>query len=443
MSSEAPAEAYGARPARRPDERVVVTGVGVVSSVGVGVDRFWPNIVAGRSGVTVHKEYVGSIYPTWISSHLEDYAAPDFIDRRELRHMARFVVFALDAARQALVDAGLPERLEDENAGVLLGTAVGGLDVTVDTMDLMRAKGGMRVSPSYIVTSPCNMASYHLAETFRVLGYNSTVVTACAAGTQALGEAANVIRRGDADLMLAGGNEAGLCELSVAAFSVNRAFSRRNEEPERASRPFDIERDGFIGGEGAAVFVLERLDRALARGAAIHGEVLGYGASNDAYHRIAPDPTASGAVRAIRSALRSAGIGPEQIDYVNAHATSTPQGDIAETKAIKTVLGERAYQVPVSATKSMIGHLFGAAGAVEGLATLLALRDGVLPPTINLDHPDPECDLDYVPHRARRDPIRIAISNSFGLGGQNAVVAMARYDGPGARPAADLSAVLP
>ncbi|HRA21826.1 MAG: beta-ketoacyl-ACP synthase II [Anaerolineae bacterium] len=443
MNADPAAGADRAPALRRPQERVVVTGVGVVSSVGVGVHTFWPSIVAGKSGVSVHELYKGSIYPTWISSHLPDYEAPDFIDRRELRHMARFSVFALDATRQALADAGLPSNLADMDAGVLLGTAVGGLDVTVDAMDVMRAKGGMRVSPTYIVTSPCNMASYHVAETFRVLGYNNTVVTACAAGTQALGEAANVIRRGDAEIMVAGGTEAGLCELSVAAFSVIRAFSRRNEEPERASRPFDIARDGFVAGEGAAIFILERLDLALARGAAIHGEVLGYGASNDAYHRIAPDPTAAGAVRAIRSALRSAGITPEQVDYINAHATSTPQGDIAETKAIKAVLGDRAYQVPVSGTKSMIGHLFGAAGAVEGLVTLLALRDGVLPPTINLDDPDPECDLDYVPHRARRSPIRTALSNSFGLGGQNAVVAMARYDGPGARDAADLSAVLP
>lgn len=432
-----------ARTARPAAERVVVSGVGVVSSLGVGIDRFWPAIVGGQSGVRVNEDYVSRGFPTWISSHLTDYQPPDFIDRRELRHMGRFVVFALDAAMQALVDAGLPSDLSAIDAGVLVGTAVGGLDVTVDAVDLMRAKGAMRVSPSYIVTSPCNMASYHLAETFRALGYNNTVVTACAAGTQALGEAANVIRRGDADLMLAGGTEAGLCELSVAAFSVNRAFSRRNEEPARASRPFDIERDGFIGGEGAAIFVLERLDRALARGAAIHGEVLGYGASNDAYHRIAPDPTAAGAVRAIRAALRSAALTPEDVDYINAHATSTPLGDITETKAIKQVLGDRAYQVPVSATKSMIGHLFGAAGAVEGLTTLLALRDGILPPTINLDQPDPECDLDYVPLVARRQSIRCALSNSFGLGGQNAVVALGRYEGPGARPPDRMEGVLP
>ena len=262
MNADPAAGADRAPALRRPQERVVVTGVGVVSSVGVGVHTFWPNIVAGKSGVSVHELYKGSIYPTWISSHLPDYEAPDFIDRRELRHMARFSVFALDATRQALADAGLPSNLADMDAGVLLGTAVGGLDVTVDAMDVMRAKGGMRVSPTYIVTSPCNMASYHVAETFRVLGYNNTVVTACAAGTQALGEAANVIRRGDAEIMVAGGTEAGLCELSVAAFSVIRAFSRRNEEPERASRPFDIARDGFVAGEGAAIFILERLDLA-------------------------------------------------------------------------------------------------------------------------------------------------------------------------------------
>ena len=253
-------------------------------------------------------------------------------------------------------------------------------------------------------------------------------MTACAAGTQAIGEAAEVIRRGDAEVMLAGGTEAGMCELGLAAFTVGRAFSRRNDEPEKASRPFDKDRDGFIGSEGSGVMVLERLDRALARGARIHAEVLGFGASNDGYHLIAPEPTGAGAIRAMRAALRSARVPTDGIDYINAHATGTPLGDVAETVAIKSLFGPRAYDIPVSATKSMIGHLFGAAGAVEGIVTVLALRDGILPPTINLDTPDPECDLDYVPNVARKADIRIAISNSFGLGGQDAVVALSRWD---------------
>jgi 3-oxoacyl-[acyl-carrier-protein] synthase II len=285
----------------------------------------------------------------------------------------------------------------------------------------------MRVSPFFIVMSPANMASYHVAYQFRVLGYNNTCTTACAAGTQAIGEAAEVIRRGDADLMVSGGTEAGLCELALASFCVGKALTTRNDEPARASRPFDRDRDGFVGGEGAGVVILERLDRALERDAKIYAEVLGYGASNDAYHLIAPDPTGAGAVRAMTSALRNAGLAPGEIDYINAHATGTPLGDVAETLAIKKVFGEGAYNVPVSATKSMLGHLFGAAGAVEGIATILAVKNGILPPTINLENPDPECDLDYVPLVAREADVATAMSNSFGLGGQNAVAVFGRY----------------
>lgn len=421
--------------ARPLQQRVVVTGMGVVSALGQDIPSFWRNIQAGKSGISrVRHDYVVN-YPTWIAGEVHDFEAPAFLDRREARRIARFAQMALAATHEALADAGLGHALESDRAGVCLGSAVGALDETERAVDIMRQKGGMRVSPFFIVTAPCNLASYHVAHCFRALGYNNTCVTACAAGTQAIGEAAEVIRRGDADLMIAGGSEAGLCELSVAAFSVGNAFTRSNEPPERASRPFDRDRDGFVGSEGSGVVVLERLDLALARGAPIHAEVLGYGASNDAFHLIAPDPTGAGAVRAMRAALRNARLAPQAVDYINAHATSTTLGDVAETLAIKTVLGERAYAVPVSATKSMIGHLFGAAGAVEGITTLLALRDGVLPPTINLDHPDPDCDLDYVPKVARRQAIEVALSNSFGLGGQNAVAVFARYAGPGARAA--------
>jgi len=434
-SDERPPGSLAARLADCPlSERVVVTGMGVVTSIGQSVPAFWASILAGRSGVK-RIEGIPNLesYPTHIAGHMPEFERPAFVEPRDARHMARFSLMALAAAHEALSDAGLGHALESDRAGVCLGSAVGGMDATEQTVAILRERGGMRISPFYIVTSPCNMAAYHVAHTFRILGFSNTCVTACAAGTQAIGEAAAVIRRGDADVMLAGGTEAGFGELSLASFSVGNAFSRRNDDPERASRPFDRDRDGFIGGEGAGALVLERLDLALARGASIHGEVLGYGASNDAYHLIAPDPSGAGAVRAIRAALRSARVSPEAIDYINAHATSTTLGDIAESKAIKTVFGERAYRIPVSATKSMIGHLFGAAGAVEGIATLLALREGILPPTINLDNPDPECDLDYVPNVARRQAIEIAMSNSFGLGGQNAVAVFARYTGEGAR----------
>lgn len=412
----------------RPDEkRVVVTGAGVISSIGMDLDTYWRRARDGQSGVRHIQQFNADAYPTSIAGLVPEFTVPDFLPRKHARRMARFSHLAVAAARQALLDAGLGLRLEEPRAGVYLGCAVGGLDVTQDAAEVLRTRGGMRVSPFFIVMSPANMASFHVANQFRVLGYNNTCTTACAAGTQAIGEATEVIRRGDADIMVAGGTEAGLCELALASFCVGKAFSTRNDEPEKASRPFDADRDGFVGGEGCGVVILERLDRAVARGAKIYAEVLGYGASNDAYHLIAPDPSGAGSVRAIEAALANSGVPPEAVDYINAHATGTPLGDVAETLAIKQVFGARAYDIPVSATKSMIGHLFGAAGAVEGITTMLALRDGVLPPTINLEYPDPECDLDYVPNVAREADIFIAMSNSFGLGGQNAVALFGRF----------------
>jgi 3-oxoacyl-[acyl-carrier-protein] synthase II len=421
-------EALRAVVAARPrEERVVVTGMGIVSSIGQSVDEYWASLRAGRSGITRIEEFDVSAYPTQIIGAVRGFATPDLVNPKDAKRMARFSLLAVAAAHQALADAGLGHELEDARCGVYMGSAIGGIDETQAAVDIMRTRGGMRISPFYIVMAPANLAGFHVAQQFRLIGYNNSCVTACAAGTQAIGEAAEVIRRGDADVMVAGGTEAGLCELALASFCVGKAFSTRNDEPERASRPFDLERDGFVGGEGSGVVVLERLDRALARGARIHAEVLGYGASNDAYHLIAPDPSGAGAVRAMEAALRNARVPASAVDYINAHATGTPLGDIAETRAIKRVFGERAYAIPVSATKSMIGHLFGAAGAAEGIATMLALRDGLLPPTINLDTPDPDCDLDYVPHVARDADIAIALSNSFGLGGQNAVAVFGRY----------------
>jgi 3-oxoacyl-[acyl-carrier-protein] synthase II len=410
-------------------QRVAVTGMGVVTSIGQDVPTFWASVLQGRSGIGPIDIFDASAYPTRIAGIVRDYRPPDVLSTKEARRVARFAQMALSAAGEALTDSGLGHDLESDRAGVLMGSAIGAMDETQTAVEIMRARGGMRISPFFVVMSPANMAGFHVAHRYRLLGHNNSVVTACAAGTQAIGEAAAVIRRGDADVMVAGGTEAGMCELALASFCVGNAFSTRNDEPERASRPFDVDRDGFVGGEGAAVMVLERMDLALARGAGVHAEVLGYGASNDAHHLIAPDPNGLGALRAMRAALRSAGLPPESVDYVNAHGTGTPLGDVAETVAIKQLFGERAYRCPVSSTKSMVGHLFGAAGAVEGVATVLALREGMLPPTINLDNPDPECDLDYVPHRPRAADIRVAMSNSFGLGGQNAVAVFARFDG--------------
>ncbi len=415
----------------RPDrERVVVTGMGVISSIGLSVDQFWNSLLEGRSGITRITEFDTSAYPTQISSRVRDFNPRDWLDAKQARHMSRFSQMAVAATRQALQDAGLSYDAENgaENVGVCLGNAVGGLDDTEKAVRLILEKGGMRLSPFYIVMMPNNLAAYQVAYTFGFKGYNNTIVTACAAGTQAIGEAAEVIRRGHADVVVSGGTEGGFCELALAAFCVGRAYSTRNDEPEKASRPFDKDRDGFVGGEGAGIVILESLEHARRRGARIYAEVLGYGASSDAYHLIAPDPSGGGAARAMSWALKDAGLPPETVDYINAHATGTPLGDVAETVAIKKVFGDHAYKLAISATKSMIGHLFGAAGGVEGIATIKALETGMIPPTINLDTPDPECDLDYVPNKARHAQVDVAMKNSFGLGGQNACVVFGRFE---------------
>lgn len=414
---------------RSDRERVVVTGMGIITCLGQSVDEFWKNLVEGRSGISRITEFDASPYPTQIASRVRDFNPRDWMDPKQARHMSRFAQFAVAATKQALADAGLHYDTQNgtENIGVLLGNGVGGLDDTEKALKVMMEKGGMRLSPFYIVMMPSNLASYQVAYTYGFKGYNNTIVTACAAGTQAIGEAAEVIRRGQAEVMVAGGTEGGFCELALAAFCVGRAYSTRNDEPEKASRPFDKDRDGFVGGEGAGVVILESLEHARRRGARIYAEVLGYGASSDAYHLIAPDPTGAGAARAMSWALRDAGLPPESVDYINAHATGTPLGDVAETVAIKKVFGEHAYKLAVSATKSMIGHLFGAAGGVESIATIKAIETGVVSPTINLETPDPECDLDYVPNKARRMQVDVALKNSFGLGGQNACVVYGRF----------------
>jgi len=411
-------------------ERVVVTGLGAVTPLGLSVEETWQGLIAGRSGVGRVTHFDASDYPTQILGLVKGFQARDFMDRKEARRMARFSQFAVAATKMALDDAGLAIDEENtEEVGVLLGNAIGGLDETEKACRTMFERGGMRISPFFVVMMPPNLAAFQAAYTYGIKGYSSTISTACAAGTQAIGEAAEVIRRGKAKAMVTGGTEGGICELALAVFCVGRAYSTRNDEPERASRPFDKDRDGFIGGEGSGILILESLEHALERGARIYAEVLGYGASNDAYHLIAPDPEGAGAARAMRWALEDAGVGPSEVDYINAHGTGTPLGDVSETLAIKKVFGDHAYRVPISSSKSMIGHLWGAAGAVESIACILTIRDNLIHPTINLETPDPDCDLDYVPNVARKAQVDIAICNSFGLGGQNACAVFGRYTG--------------
>jgi 3-oxoacyl-[acyl-carrier-protein] synthase II len=415
---------------RSIEERVVVTGLGAVTPLGLSVEETWQGLLAGRSGVGLITHFDPSDYPTQILGLVKGFKARDFMDHKEARRMALFSQFAVAATKMALEDAGLVINEENtEEVGVLLGNAVGAIDETEKACRVLLERGGMRISPFFIVMMPPNLAAFQVAYTYGIKGYSLTVATACAAGTQAIGEAADVIRRGKAKVMVAGGAEGGICELALAVFCVGRAYSTRNDEPERACRPFDKDRDGFVGGEGSGIMILESLEHALERGARIYAEVLGYGASNDAYHLIAPDPEGLGAARAVRWALEDAGVEPSEVDYINAHGTGTPLGDVSETLAIKKVFGDHAYRVPISSSKSMIGHLWGAAGAVESIVCILTIRDNIIHPTINLETPDPDCDLDYVPGVPRKAQVDVAICNSFGLGGQNACTVFGRYTG--------------
>ena len=351
----------------------------------------------------------------------------DYLDRKFVQRTARFTQLALIASAQAIDDAGLEVQKEDSfRVGVELGTGIGGFEVM--TADAHRFLGSGRMNPLYATMVIPNIAAAQVAMHRGLRGPNSTVVTACAASTQALGNAYRVIQRGDADVMLAGGTEASLCEVGIASFNAIRALSTRNDDPEKASRPFDKDRDGFVPGEGAGVLVLEDLEHAKARGVRIRGELIGFGVTNDAFHAVAPDETGAAPAQCMRNALADAGIAPEQVDYVNAHGTSTGLNDASETRALKMALGDHAHRVPISSTKSMIGHLLGAAGAVEAIATLLTIERGLIHPTINYVTPDPECDLDYVPNQARRAQVRIAISNGFGFGGQNCTLVLKRFE---------------
>ncbi|MBT9172973.1 MAG: 3-oxoacyl-(acyl-carrier-protein) synthase 2 [Syntrophomonadaceae bacterium] len=410
--------------------RVVVTGLGVISPVGIGKESFWNSLCAGKSGVSRFTRFNVEDYPTQIGAEVRDFEPHDYIEKKDLRRMDRFGQFAVAAARMALEDARLNGDFDSERAGVSIGSGIGGIITIEEQIKVLNEKGVRRVSPFFVPMLIANMASGYVSMEFGLKGPNTTLVTACATGTHSLGEAFRSIQRGDADLMIAGGSEAAFTPVAFAGFCAMRAMSTRNDEPERASRPFDRDRDGFVMGEGAGVLVLELLEHAMRRGARIYAEICGYGLSGDAYHVTAPEPDGSGAIRCMTMALHDAGLNPSEIDYINAHGTSTDLNDRTETLAIKAVFGEHAYRLAVSSTKSMIGHLLGAAGGVEAIASVLSIDTGVITPTVNYENKDPECDLDYVPNRARERRIFAAMSNSFGFGGTNASLVFKKITNP-------------
>ncbi len=414
--------------ADRAVRRVVVTGLGLVTPLGTGVEKTWKAICAGESGIGRITRFDPTGYDAQIAGEVKDFDPAQFIEKKEIKKMDTFIHYAVGAAQLAVDDAGLKVAPEEATkVGVYIGSGIGGLGSIEHYHDVLRAKGPGRVSPFFIPMTIINLASGQVAIRIGAKGPNSCAVTACATGNHCIGDAYRLIQRGDADVMVAGGAEAAVTPLGVAGFASAKALSFRNDEPTKASRPFDKDRDGFVLGEGAGVLVIEELEHALQRGVRIYGEIIGYGMNSDAYHITAPPEEGEGAVRCMELALKDAGINRDQIGYINAHGTST-MADAIETRAIKQVFGEQAFRIPVSSTKSMTGHLLGAAGGIEAVFSLLALFHGVLPPTINLDHPDPACDLDYVPNKARPSAIKTALSNSFGFGGVNACLIFTRLD---------------
>ncbi len=408
--------------------RVVVTGMGTVNPLGKTLEEYWDGLIEGRSGARmVDGSYSTDKLATKFACEVPSFDPTQYMDRKAAQRMARFSQMAVAASGMALADSGIDLSKEDDfRVGVDMGTGIGGFIEMTGGAISYATKG--RLNPLYAPMIIPNMAAASVAMAFHIRGPNTTVTTACAASTHTLGDASRIIQHGDADVMLAGGSEASLCEVGISSFNAIRALSTRNDAPEKASRPFDRDRDGFVPGEGAGTLVLESLEHAINRGARIYGEVLGFALTCDAFHQVAPDETGEAPAQAIKLALRDAGVGPKDVDYVNAHGTSTQLNDAGETKALKLALGEDAYRVAISSTKSMIGHLLGAAGAVEAIATLLTINRGLIHPTINYENPDPQCDLDYVPNTARRKDVHIAISNGFGFGGHNAVVVLKKYE---------------
>lgn len=403
--------------------RVVVTGIGVISALGTGVEKNWNALLQGKSGVDRITRFDASELPTQIAGEIKDFNAEEFIDKKEIKKMDLFIQYALAAADMAMKDSALEVNEENaERVGVLVGSGLGGLP-TIEKYHEALAEGGYKkVSPFFIPMLIINLAPGQISIRYGAKGPNFSVVSACAAGTHAIGEAYQVIRRGDADAMITGGAESTITPLAIAGFNAMKALSTRNDDPQGASRPFDKDRDGFVMGEGAGILILEEYEGAKARGAKIYAEVVGYGLSGDAYHLTAPAPEGEGAARCMKMALKSARLNPEEVDYINAHGTSTPFNDYYESLAIKSALGEHSRKVMVSSTKGMTGHALGAAGGIEAVYSILAMERGVVPPTINYQNPDPDCDLDYVPNIARQAKVNVAVSNSLGFGGTNATI---------------------
>ena len=408
--------------------RVVVTGLGALTPVGNTAEEFWSSLVHGRSGIGPITRFDATGFPTRIAGEIRNFDPLDFVDKKEARRLDPYLQYAIAAASLAVQDASLDTgKVDAARFGVLIGSGIGGITTLLENHKTLLDRGPDRVSPFFIPMLIINMASGLVSMRFGAKGPNSSVVTACATGNHAIGDAFRLIQRGDADVMIAGGAEAIVIPLTIAGFCAMKAMSTRNDEPEKASRPFDAGRDGFVCSEGAGILVLESREHALRRDARIYAEVRGYGMSGDAHHMTAPDPEGDGATRSMANALRDAGAAPEDVGYVNAHGTSTPYNDKFETLAIKRVFGEHARRLAVSSTKSMTGHLLGAAGGIEAIATTLALHHGVLPPTINYERPDPDCDLDYVPNQARKQDVEVAASNAFGFGGTNATLIFAKH----------------
>jgi 3-oxoacyl-[acyl-carrier-protein] synthase II len=408
--------------------RVVVTGLGAITPIGNDVASTWDAAVSGRSGIDFIRSFDTSGFPVRIAAEVKDFDPANVASPKDVRKLDRNVLLALGAAHEAVGDAGLDGAYDPARVGIVFGTAIGGFLGMMEQHDILRERGPDRVVPSFIPSVLPDAASGQLAISLGYRGLNYAPVSACATGSTAIGEGAEIIRRGDADAMLAGGAEACMHPLILAGFCAMRGLVAEEEHPPRASRPFDVTRAGFVMGEGAGVVVLEELEAARARGATVYAEILGYGGSNDAHHMAQPEPEATGVAVMMKAALDRAGVDPERVGYINAHGTSTPLGDLAETRAIKQVFGDHAYRLAVSSTKSVMGHCFGAAGAVEAMMCVLAIRDDVIPPTMNYEHPDPECDLDYVPNEARRARIDVALSNAMGLGGHNGCVLVGRVE---------------
>lgn len=410
------------------DRRVVVTGLGLITPLGIGVKETWAALCAGKSGIGPISRFDASDFDAKIAGEVKGFYPEDFLPRKEAKRMQLFIAYAVATTRMAIENSGLVINSSNrDSVGVLTGCGLGGLSIMEETSRIIDTKGPKRVSPFFIPMMIGNMAPGMIAISFGARGPNSSIATACAAGTHAIGDAFKIIKRGAADVMITGGVESVITPTCIAGFSAMKALSTRNDEPEKASRPFDLDRDGFVIGEGCGILILEALEVALSRGADIYAEVCGYGMSGDGYHMTSPPPDGEGAARCMAAALEDAGISYKIVDYINAHGTSTPLNDLYETMAIKTVFKDKAYQIPISSTKSMTGHLLGGSGGIEAVFTALTIHESIIPPTINLDNPSGECDLDYVPNIARKAKVEIAMTNSFGFGGTNASLILKKY----------------